>query len=252
MDSNPFHQKDIKKSLHPSVVIIISADIEWQALQTINLPGLKNISPFGEWFTHTIPLAGLGKEIPSIFFHGGWGKIAAAASTQYVIDQWHPQLLINLGTCGGFEGYVRRGEILLVERTIVYDIIEQMGDFDAHIEHYATNLDLSWLDNHYPIEVQRTLLVSGDRDLVVEEIPRLQARYDAIAGDWESGAIAFVAARNQVRLLILRGVTDLVGASGGEAYGNIQFFTQATQGILKHLVTSLPHWLERMPWLQAL
>jgi adenosylhomocysteine nucleosidase len=100
--------------------------------------------------------------------------------------------------------------------------------------------------------VQRTLLVSGDRDLVVEEIPRLQARYGAIAGDWESGAIAFVAARNQVRLLILRGVTDLVGASGGEAYGNIQIFAQATQSILKHLVTSLPLWLERMPWLQAL
>ena len=39
-----------------------------------------------------------------------------------------------------------------------------------------------------------------------------------MALDWESGAIAWVAARNQTRCLILRGVTDLVGEAGDEAY----------------------------------
>jgi hypothetical protein len=38
-----------------------------------------------------------------------------------------------------------------------------------------------------------------------EEIPHLKDRHHAAAGDWESGAIAFVAARNGVRRLILRG-----------------------------------------------
>ena len=106
-----------------------------------------------------------------IFFHGGWGKIAAAGSTQYAIDRWQPGLLVNLGTCGGFAGQVHQGEILLVERTVVYDIIELMGDFDEHIAHYSTFLDLSWLSPPYPHAVRRTLLVSGDRDLLVEEIP---------------------------------------------------------------------------------
>jgi nucleoside phosphorylase len=38
------------------------------------------------------------------FLHGGWGKVAAAGSTQYAIDRWAPARLINLGTCGGFKG----------------------------------------------------------------------------------------------------------------------------------------------------
>lgn len=49
-----------------------------------------------------------------MFFHGGWGKIAAVASAQYVIDRWSPELLVNLGTCGGFEGEITKGTIILV------------------------------------------------------------------------------------------------------------------------------------------
>jgi adenosylhomocysteine nucleosidase len=103
---------------------------------------------------------------PYLFFQGGWGKIAAAAWTQYVIDRWRPKLLVNLGTCGGFEGRIERGEILLVEKTIVYDITEQMGDAQQAIDHYSTEIDLTWLGEPYPLAVQRSLLVSGDRDLM--------------------------------------------------------------------------------------
>lgn len=184
---------------------------------------------------------------PVVFFHGGWGKIAAAASTQYVIDRWSPALLVNLGTCGGFEGEIEKGTIILAERTLVYDIIEQMGDYDEHIAHYTTDIDLSWLGGGYPQKVLRTLLVSGDRDLLVEDIPRLKAEFGAVAGDWESGAIAWVAARNNTRCLILRGVTDLVGSSGGEAYeGNIQVFVEGATKILSRLVDSLPGWIARL------
>ena len=127
---------------------------------------------------------------------------------------------------------------------MVYDIIEQMGDYHAHILHYTTDLNYSWLSQPYPQPVHRSLLVSGDRDLLIEELPMLIERYGAIAGDWESGAIAFVARRNQTRLLILRGVTDLVGPSGGEAYGNLDIFQQATRGIMTRLLEALPGWVE--------
>jgi adenosylhomocysteine nucleosidase len=131
---------------------------------------------------------------------------------------------------------------LLVEKTIVYDIIEQMGDFDEHIRHYTTDLDLSWLGEPLPIPVRRTMLVSGDRDLLVEDISSLQQKYQAVAGDWESGAIAWVAKRNDLRLLILRGVTDLVGSIGSPAYGDMNFFETAAFEMMGRLVKSLPGW----------
>lgn len=221
---------------HPTIVLI-SADIEWRVIRGL-LTGVEiQNSPYGEWF-----LTDLDAEIPLLFFHGGWGKIAAAGSTQYVIDRWHPALLINLGTCGGFAGEVERSEILLVERTLVYDIIEQMGDFEEHIAHYTTDIDLSWLHEPYPQMVRRSLLVSGDRDLLVEDLPGLKERYGAVAGDWESGAIAFVAARNHTRVLILRGVSDLVSPVGSQAYGDLQYFADSTRAIFEQLLVALPLW----------
>ena len=226
-----------------AVAVLISANIEWRVVRALFPQAHFQASPLGEWFVQPVLLPPAGQPLPVLFFHGGWGKIAAAASTQYVLDRWSPALLVNLGTCGGFAGEIERGEIVLAERTLVYDIYEQMGDFDAHIAHYTTNLDLSWLPEAYPHPVRRSLLVSADRDLVAGEIPELKARYGAVAGDWESGAIAFVAARSQARLLILRGVTDLVGPAGGEAYGSLDFFAAATPAIMGRLVEALPAWI---------
>jgi len=78
----------------------------------------------------------------------------------------------------------------------------------------------------------------------VEELQDLKQRYNARVGDWESGAIAYVASRNQIPLLILRGVTDLVSSAGGEAYGHFELFEQASQTIMQGLDRSLSGWIE--------
>jgi len=229
--------------ISPKIVVVISASQEWQVLLTHFYPKVElQASPLGEWFAVDIEIEDENK--PVVFFHGGWGKIAAAASTQYVLDRWSPQLLVNLGTCGGFEGEIGKGTIILVERTVVYDIINQMGSYEGAIVHYSTDIDLSWLEESYPQTVLRTFLVSGDRDLMIEDIPRLKAEFGAVAGDWESGAIAWVAARNKTRCLILRGVSDLVSSSGGEAYGdNLQVFVAGTRRVFEKLLPHLPQWI---------
>ena len=158
-----------------------------------------------------------------------------------MIDRWQPELLINLGTCGGFEGQVELGDIILANKTIVYDIIELMGDMDEHIAHYSTVLETGWFNEAgLPFEVRKTLLVSGDRDLLIAEIPELIQRYGAVAGDWESGAIAWVAKRNQTRVIILRGVSDIVRSVGSEAYGNLEYFSAEAGKIMARLIRALP------------
>lgn len=226
------------------VVVIISANIEWQVVRRFFPEATVHESPLGQWFER--PLSVSGRVEPVVFFHGGWGKIAAAASAQYVINRWSPRLVLNVGTCGGFAGEIEKGAIVLADRTVVYDIIEQMTDPEAAIEHFSTKIDLSWLAEPYPQPVRRILLISGDRDLVAEDIPHLKTRFAAAAGDWESGAIAWVAAKNGVRCLILRGVTDLVGTAGGEAYaGNLHVFVKGTEHVLGQILPCLPAWIER-------
>jgi len=223
----------------PRATILISAEAEWRSIRALFPDENYAHSPFGEYFNQDL------QNWECIYFQGGWGKISAAASTQYVIDHFKPDLLVNLGTCGGFHGAIQKGEIVLVEKTVVYDIYEQMGDFDAHIAHYSTEIDLSWLSEPHPQSVRRTLLVSGDRDLLPSEIPMLKERYQAVAGDWESGAIAWVAHRNRTPLLILRGVTDLVGEQGSVAYGQLDYFENAAGEIIQNLVKILPGWLAK-------
>jgi adenosylhomocysteine nucleosidase len=230
------------KRAHVSIAVLVSATTEWRVVESYYPDAVVHSSPLGSWFV----LTGDGTTVTAsvLFFHGGWGKIAAAASTQYVIDRWHPTTIINLGTCGGFAGKIVRGTVILANRTIVYDILEQMGDPDEAIAHYTTEVALDWLGDDLPFPVERTLLVSADRDLVPAEIEYLETRYGAIAADWESGAIAYVAARNHVRCLILRGVSDVVGASGGEAYdGTMSTFTAGATTVMLGLLQQLPLWI---------
>ncbi len=271
----------------PKIAVLISANSEWQAVKEILSPACIQSSPFGETFNVTLDCEASCKDKWHLtLFHGGWGKISAAATAQYVIDHYRPDLLVNLGTCGGFEGRIERGTILLVTKTIVYDIIEQMSDPNEAIKHYSTEIDLSWLDTNRRQTIDRSpsslvhsssylyhrwihdtgtldreasckdtgkrdtlssivrgLLVSADRDILPADIPMLVDKYGAVAADWESGAIAWVAKSNGVRCLILRGVTDLVGASGGEAYGDIAIFHENTRNVMKELLDQLPGWL---------
>jgi adenosylhomocysteine nucleosidase len=225
-------------------VVIISANAEWRVMKEL-YPHLEmQNSPYGEFAEHTFDAQ------PVTLFHGGWGKISAAASTQYVIDHFQPELIVNLGTCGGFEGLIERGTIILVEKTIVYDIIEQMSDPDEAIEYYSAEMDMSFLPRILPAPVLRGLLVSADRDIVSTDIPALIKKYDAVAADWESGAIAWVAKKNAVKCLILRGVTDLVNPETGEAYGNYDLFSQRTKEVMRKLFEQLPKWQDSIEKVQ--
>ena len=219
------------------VVVIVSANGEWQAVRSLFPQAQPESTPFGECL-HVEAEQG-----PLLVFQGGWGKVSAAASTQYVIDHFTPDLLINLGTCGGFQGRIEQGIIILVEKTIIYDIIEQMTDPEEALEHYSTTLDLHWLPRLTPSPVLRGHLISGDRDIVPQDIAELVSKYDAVAADWESGAIAWVAKKNGQKLLILRGVSDVVGEDGDEVYGEYELFTSRAKEIMRRLFEVLPKWL---------
>ncbi len=219
------------------VLVIFSANSEWLAARQY-FPALQIAqTPFGECMHLSL------NQQPIILLQGGWGKVSAAASCQYGLQRWEPRMVINLGTCGGFEGRVARGTTLLVEETLIYDIYEQMGDTQTALQFYHSQLDLSWLKEPFPQSVKRARLISADRDILTHEVEALVRDYDAIAADWESGAIAWVCQRNQVRCLILRGVSDLANIQGGEAYGNEELFHQSSAEIVTGLLDHMAGWL---------
>lgn len=214
--------------------------MEWNALKKVYPKENYQNSPWGEYFYKKVQNQNI------LFFHEGWGKVSAAGATQYVIDKYNPEILINIGTCGGFEGEIERFDIVLANKTIIYDIIEAMGDSKEAIADYTTQIDLTWLGENYPTKVRITSLVSADKDLKIDEIAQLKKEYAAIAGDWETGAIAYVSQRNKKKILIIRGVSDLVSNQKGEAYGNFNLFIQRTDSVMAKLLHELPKWIDHI------
>ncbi len=219
-------------------IILISANSEWRTVKKILSPSAFYEYPYGRYFEHRV------EANPVSFFHSGWGKVSSAAALQYIIDHHAPDFLLNLGTCGGFDPSLTPGEIILVERTWIYDIVELMGDTGAAQAYFDLSLSFP---AQTPFPVRRGAIASADSDLLPAKIPDLAAK-GAIAADWESGALAWVAARNGIPLLILRGVSDLVTPEGGEAYGNVDLVRDRTAIIMQTLLEQLPAWLD---WLAS-
>jgi nucleoside phosphorylase len=216
-------------------VIVISANAEWEGVRQLfpNVPVERY--PYGENFRTAVA------QLPVTFFRAGWGKTASAGALQYILDHHQPDLTISLGTCGGFAGVTQQGDLILVERTFIYDIVEMMETDDV-TDYYASSLDLSWLAGPEPYPVRRGLLASADSDLPPDKIPLLKSK-GALAADWESASLAWVAQKNNARLLILRAVSDVVSEDGGEVYGDYESYKTRTHAIMQDLVSQLPGWL---------
>jgi len=226
-----------------NIAVIISAGAEWREIVSILKPPSVQKYPYGEFFSGA-PGREYSKNI--IFFHGGVGKISAAGSAQYIIDKFAPELLINIGTCGGFAGSVNKGDIIMADETIVYDIYDSMEGSETTLKRYITKIDVHGWKELFEDGVIVHKLISADRDLIPSEVETLKNRFGAVAGDWESGAIAYAASKNSVKLLILKGVSDIVSRHGGDAYGDMGSFYDGTAVVMAKLNVMLFKALDRL------
>lgn len=222
-------------------IVLICASSEWRSVLALLHPEELGTTPFGETFT-----ARIGEQ-DVLLAHSGWGKTATAAACQHLIDLHHPRLMINLGTCGGLAGYAEVGEVLLVEETAMYDIVESMSDYAAALERYRTRADLNWLPALLPQSVRKTRIVSADQDIQTQNFDLIAEYFQAPGADWESAAFAWTAAKNNTPWLILRGVSDLVSKEDSETYHNVELWRERTAHIMTKLLGLLPWFLDCFP-----
>jgi len=220
------------------IPVLVSANGEWEAVKAILQPSLIQQSHLGAYFEIEL------EDQPCLFFHSGWGKISTAAATQYVIDQYQPELMINIGTCGGFSGISKVGEVLLVTETLIYDIVERMGDPVAALDKYQTANYTSWITNPLPAGTRRARIASADQDIDYTAFNLLTKTYQADAADWETGAFAWVAARNNIPWLALRGVSDLVSPERSETDNGVDLWHSRLAQLMGKLLSDLPFYFK--------
>jgi adenosylhomocysteine nucleosidase len=214
------------------IAIIVPAEAEWTVV--LKYYGMKreHLRPYENFACN---IEANHATAHAIFLHSGCGKVPAAAATQYAIDTWHPSLVINIGTCGGLDPALKVGDLILAERTVIYDICERSGGQDEMIERFTSELPEC---PAMPACVKRGTLVTGDQDADPARIKCLRLQYGAIAADWESGAVAYVAVKcNQIPCWIIRVVSDLVAS--GDIVNN-QTFEERIDRYLPTLLEKLP------------
>ena len=145
---------------------------------------------------------------------GGMGLVNAAATSQFLIDAYHPQALIFSGIAGNLNKDMHINDVVL-GGTLVYldsdmDLISQ---FRPNAKVFHSDPQLLELAQHVldgmGIKYVVGVIASGnhfvDTPDKIEEVTQ-QTHADAV--EMEGAAVAHVAARNEVRVLVIRALSD--------------------------------------------
>ncbi|MBZ9635232.1 5'-methylthioadenosine/S-adenosylhomocysteine nucleosidase [Clostridium sp. FP1] len=126
------------------------------------------------------------------------------------IDNWKPTINFVLGTCGGVAENLHILDVVIANKTVQYDCIVKMGkERSLFYEPLVTLIDNSWIDfNAFSDKVYEGIIATADQDLNLESLEKL-IKENVLCADWESGAIAFICALNNVECCIVRGITNI-------------------------------------------
>jgi nucleoside phosphorylase len=145
------------------LAIQICSELEWSSTKSILRIGRDQLrkQPYGEYFNYRVG------QHPSIIYHSGATKTRAAAACQFAIDAWHPDAVINLGTCAGVSKNLRKLDIILAKKSFQYDVIQRFGRPSVRFRRdLKTNLKISWVDlSRISERVHIGTIASADQDL---------------------------------------------------------------------------------------
>ena len=155
-------------------------------------------------------------EYPFKFYHGkfknlelitakcGLGKVRTASFTQYCIDNFDFDFLINFGSCGKIDDSLKIGDLIFCTKAIEYDFISLRNfvpEFDCEFEVPDNILE--------KYRIKKGILLTATQNVdSLEKKLFLKKKYNGDIADWEGSAFAQVCKINKKKFLIFKTVTD--------------------------------------------
>ncbi len=179
--------------------VIVSTKIEWdEIIKEYNIQeNMIEKYPYGEYFETKF----YDKDI--LFFRTLGRKSMAAASTQYMIDNKNLKKVINIGSATAVEDYVDYQDVFIPNKVAEYDLT--IRELEPLIkESNILKLDKVDVTSKY----FDGLLGTSDKSLVTYKDYLMTKETDMVASDTEGAAIARVCLLNNVKIVIIKGITD--------------------------------------------
>ena len=160
----------------------------------------------------------------------GVGKVNSAAMTQYIIDKYNVDAIINSGVAGGINNKLKVMDIIISDYVTYHDfipktIMESYVPNRGKIEANSTLVDIAKkvVKDMNITNAYFAPMCSGD-SFVQDEKLKLEILLNtgACCVDMESASIAHTCSLNNVPFISIRTISDM--ANGGEYYEDIAAF----------------------------
>ncbi len=179
--------------------ISIAAKAEWNATCEYFGKTLeeRERSPYGGYFQTKIK----GKDV--IIYFAGNGKVRSAAACQYMIDKFQLEKVIVAGTCAGIDIRYNTLDIIIPNKAAQCDCtIKERHPLIRN--DFVVDIDLL----KYEITEPTGVIGTSDRPVVLMQ-DYLDLKNNGITiADMESAAIAYACKRNEVEIVIIKGISD--------------------------------------------
>lgn len=146
----------------------------------------------------------------------GIGKANAAAGAMLAALELHPDEILNVGVCGGFDPAMRIGDLYEVDRSVQYDFdLAQVNGTEIGV---LNERDTPYIPmrttGRYPA---RTLATGDHFNDGTADFPLLR-RLGVGLRDMEGAAVAQIAESSSIPVRALKCVTNVIGAGATGQY----------------------------------
>lgn len=177
----------------------------------------------------------------------GVGKTNSAAMTQYIIDNYEVDAIINSGVAGGISNKLSVMDIIISDYVTYHDF-EPVSLMESYVPNKGkikantmlVSLAQKVLNNMGINNFYYAPICSGDIFVQNEELKNnIHLRTGAVAVDMESASIAHVCSMNNIPFISIRTISDM--ANGGEylediaAYKSSEFVSNLVYEIFDYL-----------------
>ncbi len=169
----------------------------------------------------------------------GIGKTCAAAATQFVIDRFTPDCIINIGLAGNTDPALRKGEVVVADKAVFHDFDLHISDFFApYYDGFVCNEALHRLactacrnlNLHFAVGTVATGDVFvNDEKLKLDIISRTSCR----CVEMEGAAIDKVASLNGLPFINIKVISDSADEDADEDFAaSVDEFTDTDTSIV--------------------
>lgn len=180
--------------------IVIATETEFKNIWRDAFEKVIDVTHKSSYRTYLVKLKNINKNSDpgAVLVLSGVGKVDAACATQYLIDKYYADRIINVGVCGATVEAFNKCKSMSIDRVINGDFNIAPVDGENTIQPFIVNqgLDHKYSYTH-PLYTQDHFETNTGREGYF---------------DMEGFAVASVCTRNGVEFELVKSVTDVIGS----------------------------------------